>query len=90
MKYEWDEAKSAETWRRRGFGFEVIKDWVWDHAICVEVQTHGLEEREKWIAPIGDRLFVAVLTQRGEAMRVISLRRATQNEIAIWRREIGT
>lgn len=85
LDYEWDEAKSERTKADRGFGFEIIQGFDWDYAICLDIQNQNGEEREKWIGPIGDKLFAAVITLRGEAVRVISLRRAENTEIAIWR-----
>lgn len=85
--FEWDEQKSEQTRRRRGFGFEVIENFDWDYAFCIEEQVVETETREKWIGPAGDRLFVTVMTERGDTTRVISVRRADQTEIAIWRKE---
>ncbi|MCF3935281.1 BrnT family toxin [Acuticoccus sp. M5D2P5] len=87
--YQWDDAKSERTRADRGFGFDIIRGFDWDYAVCLDVQNEGGEEREKWIGPIGDRLFAVVITLRGDAVRVISLRRAEQTEIAIWRKDIG-
>lgn len=86
--YEWDEAKDADTRQRRGFGFEIMQNFQWDFAICAEIEHHDDEEREKWLGPIGDTVFMAVVTMREPKIRVISLRRATRNEIALWRRTI--
>lgn len=86
--YEWDEAKSASTRLRRGFSFDIMEGFLWDYAVCVEVQTTDDEEREKYIGPIGQKLFVAIVTQRNDRIRVISLRRATQREITVWKREV--
>jgi len=88
--YEWDEVKSAATMKDRGFGFEIMEGFLWDYAICVEVQEEHGEPREKWIGPIEGKLYVAVMTPRNENMRVISLRIATQTEIRLWREEVGT
>lgn len=88
VRYEWDEVNSDETRRRRGFGFEIMAGFAWDYALCVEIQPHADEDREKWLGPIGDRLFVTVITERNGRVRVVSLRRATQNEIAYWRRNV--
>ena len=85
--FEWDPDKSETTRQRRGFGFDIIEDFDWDYAACLEEQEIDGETREKWIGPIDDMLYVAVLTQRGDRLRVISMRRATQTEIIIWRKE---
>ena len=85
MNYEWNDAKSEETRRRRGFGFEVMEDFDWQFAQCADVQMVSGEERQLWIGPIADRLFAVVITRRNENTRVISLRRAVNTEIAEWR-----
>ncbi len=87
--YEWDEAKSAATRKDRGFGFEIMEDFLWDYAICVEIQEDMGESREKWIGPIGEKLYVAIIVPRNEAMRIVSLRIADQTDIRVWRKEIG-
>ena len=83
--FKWDPDKSEATRRRRGFGVDIIEDFDWDYAACLEAQEIHGETREKWIGSIDDMLYVAVLTQRGDWLRVISMRRATQTEIIIWR-----
>jgi len=44
--YDWDEAKSAATRKDRGFGFEIMENFLWDYAICVEIQEDLGESRE--------------------------------------------
>ena len=85
--YEWDEAKSAATFKDRGFGFEIMEGFLWDFTICVEVQHHDGEEREKWIGPIDDQLFTVVLIQDEGTIRVITMWRAARTEIILWRKE---
>jgi uncharacterized DUF497 family protein len=87
--YEWDEAKSATTLKDRGFGFEIMESFLWDYALCVDIQHHDGEERELWLGPIDDHLFAVVVTMREDITRVISLRRAEQHEIRLWRGETG-
>jgi len=87
MDYQWDQAKSDANRRGRGFGFDIMEDFGWLAALCLDVQRVENEERELWIGPIKDRLYSAVITERDEVIRVISLRRATNNEISIWRKE---
>lgn len=86
--FEWDESKNEETRRRRGFGFELMEHFLWDYALCIDVQEHGKELRELWLGPIGSKVYAVVLTQRGDAIRVISLRYAEQFEIRRWRKEM--
>ena len=87
--YEWDESKSEITRQRRGFGFEIVKSFMWDYALCTEIQHVEFEEREQWIGPIDNRLYVLITVQRELVIRVVSLRQATQQEIAFWRKEIS-
>ena len=90
IDYEWNTAKSERTRKDRGFGFEIMYGFDWDFAVCLDLQSEAGEEREKWVGPIDENLFVTVITMRGETVRVISLRIAEQTEIAIWRKEIGS
>lgn len=87
--YEWDETKHATNLKDRGFGFDIMEGFLWDYAVCVEIQEERGEPREKWIGPIGNRLYVAIMIPRNENMRIISLRIAEQTDIRVWRREIG-
>ena len=36
IEYEWDQNKSEQTRKRRGFGFELIHGLIWDFSLCVE------------------------------------------------------
>ena len=89
--YDWDEDKSERTRANRGFGFgfgfEIMPGFLWDYALCVEIQSHEGEEREKWIGPIGDYLYTIIVMQRPEALRLITMWRADQTEIRLWRQE---
>ncbi len=90
IRYEWDEAKSRQTQKRRGFGFVIMGDFDWDFAVCVDIEAAAGEMREKWLGPIDAHLYMVVVTCFSDVVRVISLRRATNREIAFWRREIRT
>ena len=88
MIYRWDPEKSDANHRDRGFGFDIMEDFNWDAALCLDIQFIDNEERELWIGPIRDRLYSVVITERDQTVRIISLRRATNTEITIWRKEI--
>ncbi len=88
MNFVWDERKNQSNLRKHGLALSVINEMQWDHAVTFEFQMIGTEERELVIGPVGNRLVVAVMTERGNAVRVISLRYATQREIERWRQEI--
>ena len=81
MKLEWDDAKAASNLRKHGIGFDSARRFEFDTAI-VEIDAHVAygEERLRAYGFVGTRLHVMVYVERGDAIRVISLRRATQNE----------
>ena len=77
--YEWDEAKRKSNIARHGMDFTVMEAFVWDTAI-VNPDDHNSEPR--WVAYgfIGVRLYVVVFTERGDNIRIISLRKANRRE----------
>ena len=82
MKYQWDSSKSDETAERRGFAFEAVYDFEWTEAFVAEDtrKDYG-EKRMIALGPIGDRLYCLVYTMRGITCRVISLRKASDQEV---------
>ena len=79
--FEWDPKKAATNLRKHGIRFadavSVLED---DRAITVS--DDSIDE-QRWVT-IGmdavDRILVVVYTWRGEKIRIISARRATQRE----------
>jgi len=81
--FEWDKAKAESNWRRHGVGFELATT-VFRDPFAIE----RLDDREDY----GEQRFVIVgmaegqvllfvaYTEREERIRIISARRATQNE----------
>jgi uncharacterized DUF497 family protein len=81
MLLEFDEAKSARNLEERGIGFERFADMDLTRSISREDTRVEYGERcIGLVGPIGGRLHVAVITYRGERVRVISLRRANSRE----------
>ncbi len=87
MKFEWDEAKNLINLKKHGLAFDAVHDFDWDYALALEHQTLEHELRQVWIGPIDYFLHSLVMVERGEAIRIISLRRATKHEKAMWRDE---
>jgi len=85
---EFDAAKSAANIRTRGIGFERFADMELDGAISVEDtrKDYG-EPRLRVLGFIDGRLYAAVITPRGEKIRVISLRRANRREERAYAKE---
>ncbi|WP_420464326.1 BrnT family toxin [Candidatus Palauibacter sp.] len=83
MDFEWDDAKSDDCFRRRGFDFAyavrafldpnriVGRDRRWDYG----------EDRYRLLGAIGGRVFVLIYTPRGSAIRIISARKANRKEV---------
>ena len=81
MLLEFDEAKSARNLKERGIGFERFADMDLETAVMVEdARTDYGERRVRLFGYIDGRFHVAVITYRGDNVRVISLRRANQRE----------
>lgn len=86
MEFEWDEAKSEQNRRDRGFDFE--------HAARIfasPVQT-TLDERrdygEERVIAMGESngdVLVVVYTDRADTRRIISARPASRKERRLWR-----
>ena len=79
--FEWDPKKAASNVRKHGIRFadavSVLED---DRAITVSDDSTG---EERWVTIGMDavgRIVVVVYTWRGERIRIISARRATQRE----------
>ncbi|WP_286294225.1 BrnT family toxin [Methylomarinovum tepidoasis] len=83
MKFEWDEAKSQSCFARRGFDFAYAAKAFFDPNRLIQTDNrfdYG-EARYQLIGKIDGRLFVVVYTPRGEAIRIISARKANQREV---------
>ena len=87
MHYEWDPEKNRKNIDKHGIAFEAMSYWDWSLSLLLDVQVVSGEERELSVSPLTERLFAVVVTERGETLRVISLRRATNAEIRAWRKE---
>lgn len=81
LRFEWDEEKDLSNQKKHGISFEtaayVFQD---EHYIEMYDFEHSIDE-DRYIAigRVGDLLFV-VFTERGEAIRLISARLATESE----------
>ena len=83
MEFEWDETKSDDCFRLRGFDFayasgafrdenrSVGHDRRWDYG----------EDRYRLLGAFEGRVFVLVYTMRGSAIRIISARKANGREV---------
>jgi len=83
--YEWNEDKRRANQKKHGVDFAAIFDFAWELALVAPDQRrHHTEERFRAISFVGVDLFVVVYTNRKHAVRVISMRRATNQEKRIY------
>jgi uncharacterized DUF497 family protein len=81
MRYEWDESKRAANLAQHGVDFMAAEDFEWDTAVETIDDRFDYGE-ERWVAlgHIRERVYVLVYTNRTEAIRIISLRKANKRE----------
>ncbi len=87
MPFEYDAGKSAENKRKHGIDFEEAQE-LWADAHLVEVPARTTDE-PRWllIGMIDEKHWSAVITRRGENIRLISVRRSRDEEVAIYESE---
>lgn len=82
VKVEWDPAKAKVNLRKHGVRFADAATALED-VMAISVRDEGVDE-ERWVC-IGldslGRVLVVVYTWRGEQVRLISARPATQREV---------
>jgi len=87
MGFEYDPGKSAENKRKHGIDFESAQR-LWADAGLVEIPARTTDE-PRWllIGKIDDKHRSAVITRRGDNIRLISVRRSRDEEVAIYESE---
>ena len=85
MAITFDPEKNARNIAERGLSFERVVDLDWDRAVVVEDTRRDYgETRLRVMARLDGRLHAAVVTPRGEDLRVISFRRASTREVRLY------
>jgi uncharacterized DUF497 family protein len=84
MGFEYDRDKSAANKEKHGIDFEEAQA-LWEDPLLVEIPARVTDE-PRWlvIAKIGDRHWSAVITRRGDNIRLISVRRSRDDEVEIY------
>ena len=77
--YQWNEGKRRANLAKHGVDFGRMDAFEWETAMVGPEQEH-VEPRWTALGFIGPVLHVAVFTERGDAVRIISLRKATRRE----------
>ena len=82
-EFEYDGVKSLANLMKHGIEFaEAQALWLDERLIEIPARTEG-EARSLVIGRIGQKVWSAVITRRGERIRIISVRRARPEEVAI-------
>lgn len=89
MEFEWSETKRLRVLKERGLDF-VDAQAVFDGRPILSVPSpRGDEERWLSIAEIDSRMVAVVWCWRGEAIRIITMRRARDAETRRYRATFG-
>ena len=87
MNFEFDSHKSESNRRKHGIGFSAAQA-LWDDSDRIEIPARTDDEpRFMIIGLIESHVWSAVITYRGEKVRIISVRRSRRKEITIYESE---
>lgn len=79
--FEWDDEKAAANFRKHGIRFETAsKVFADDNKLIRHDEEHPHEDRYDVLGKVGKVLFVVCTFKKGDVVRIISARRATESE----------
>ena len=82
--FEFDEPKSRANVRKHGIDFIQAQE-LWGDPYLIEIPAMTVDEpRYLVIGRIGAKHWSAVITYRGENIRIISVRRSRPEEVALY------
>jgi hypothetical protein len=82
--FEYDQQKSLANLEKHGIDFVDAQE-LWEDADLFEINAKTADEpRTLVIGSIGAKVWSAVITHRGDAIRIISVRRARKAEVALY------
>lgn len=85
MKFEYDLHKSQKNEQERQLPFSMVEDFEFDTAfIKQDLRYQYSEPRYQALRFIHHRLYALIFCIRGEAIRVISLRKANAREVKLY------
>jgi uncharacterized DUF497 family protein len=87
MRFEFDSHKSDANRGKHGIDF-LAAQALWDDPDRIEVPARTEDEQRLMvIGKIGNRVWSAVITHRGENVRIISVRPAHRKEVEVYESE---
>ena len=84
VNFEWDAEKSVANLSKHGIDFQTATTLWEDSDLIVFSSVYPDEERFLAVGRIGDPIWTAIFTERGEAIRLISVRRSPHDEKRIY------
>ena len=88
MVFEYDPEKSASNKAKHGIDFEEAQAlWTDKNAVILDARSNT-EPRHMVLGRIGNTLWAAFITYRGQATRIISVRRARTQEVGMYAKHI--
>jgi len=87
LKFEWDPQKNRTNRLKHKIDFESARS-LWEDPERIEIRApHPIENRYILIGKIEKQLWSAIYTLRGEAVRIISVRRSKKQEMKLYEQE---
>ena len=84
IEFEFDKRKSQINKNKHGIDF-IEAQTLWEDTDRIEIPAKTIdEERYLLIGKISDKCWSAILTYRGEKVRIISVRRSRKEEVEIY------
>jgi uncharacterized DUF497 family protein len=81
MEFEWDERKRCENIRKHGFDFAECAPLFRRRTVIVpDLRFDYVEQRYRAMGLVRERVVVVVFVERGDVLRIISMRKANRNE----------
>ncbi len=88
MKITFDQAKDATNIGKHGVSLAEAERLDWDGMLVVpDTRFDYGEDRYRGIALLGGRLYSVIYTPRDETMRIISLRKASNQEMDLYEQD---
>lgn len=82
MRIEFDPLKDQLNRAKHGLSLALARDLDWDAALAWRDERFDYDERRLiGLAPKAEVLYFVAFVDRGEALRIISLRRANRREV---------
>jgi uncharacterized protein len=84
LRFEWDPKKARANLRKHGISFEEAATVFGDpHSVTISDPDHSSKDEDRFVTlgiSLRQRILVVVQCERGETIRIISARRATEHE----------